>query len=126
MVTTIGFAPTVLDISALTGVVNVRLVVVTLEGVTDTPSMVSEVLAGSKSVPETVTVVPPAAVPEVGEIEVMEGKADAKETETSPKDIKAALSSKEVSCMRPDRGFKYLATGYAPDLLVRNPPIASQ
>jgi hypothetical protein len=48
-----------------------------LEGVTETPSIVTVVDAGSKSVPDTVTVVPPAAVPDVGSIELTVGTAAA-------------------------------------------------
>jgi hypothetical protein len=77
VLTTIGFAPTVLSARGLIGVTKVRLVVVTLEGVTETPSIVTVVDAGSKSVPDTVTVVPPAAVPDVGSIELTVGTAAA-------------------------------------------------
>ena len=92
VVTTICFAPTVLEAKGRTGVTKVILVVVTLEGVTSTPSILTVVAVpvGSKFVPDTVTVVPPAAVPEVGEIELIEGGTDACEIETNPPEIKRA------------------------------------
>jgi hypothetical protein len=73
VVTTTDLAPTVRSPTARTGVTKVKPVVVTLEGVTETPSIVTVVDAGSKSVPDTVTVVPPAAVPDVGSIELTVG-----------------------------------------------------
>jgi hypothetical protein len=92
VVTTICFAPTVLEPRGLTGVTNVRLVDVMFEGVTSTPSILTVVAVpvGSKFDPDTVTVVPPAAVPEVGEIEVIEGGTDACEIETNPPDKRRA------------------------------------
>jgi hypothetical protein len=75
------------------------LVVVTLEGVTCTPSILTVVAVpvGSKFVPEIVTVVPPAAVPEVGEIELIEGGTDACEIETNPPEIKRAEIKKATA-----------------------------
>lgn len=91
VVTTTAFAPTPLSSKSRTGVTKLKLVELTLVGMTETPSIVTVVEAGSKSVPETVTVVPPAAVPDVGEIEVTVGTAEACDADTSPKEIRVAL-----------------------------------
>jgi hypothetical protein len=74
-------------------VTKVKLVEVTELVATDIPSIVTDVLAGSKLVPDTVTVVPPAAAPEVGEMELMVGRADAKVTDESPAAISSALNT---------------------------------
>lgn len=114
--TTIGFAPTVLDANARTGVTNVRLVAVTLVGVTSTPSILTVVAVpvGSKFDPDTVTVVPPAAVPEVGEIELIDGAAEANEMELSPLEISIELRRKEITTDRLEEVRTYLAKLFTP------------
>jgi hypothetical protein len=99
VVTTICFAPTVLEPKGRTGVTKVILVVVTLVGVTCTPSILTVVAVpvGSKFAPDSVTVVPPAAVPEVGEIELIEGATDACEIETNPPEKKRAEIKKATA-----------------------------
>jgi hypothetical protein len=48
-------------------------------------------------VPVTVTVVPPADVPEVGDIDETVGAPDANVTEDSPEEIMSALSMKAIA-----------------------------